>query len=246
MRTLLTSLLILVLSGAASASPSASELSVEAQARFDRMRTATAALSSYTYTFRREEWADGKQQDPNLMAVKFRRPMDIYMKWVGQVHKGRELLYRQGWNDGDMKVKPGALLPTLNLDPAGRLAMHGSRHGVDLIDLSRVVGIITSQTDRIAANNALSATYTDLGPALVGAEAAHCLRADLPKDQDPGLYAVRIDICTSDQTGLLVRLRTWDVEDGQLRKVEDYEFRDITVVPLADSDFDPDNPEYGF
>lgn len=239
---MLTTSLLLLLSGPALAG----EIPDDVMARFTRMEKAAGALTSYTYTFRRHEWTGGKQQDVHEMAVKFRKPMDIYMKWVGDTHTDRELLYRQGHNDGDMKVKPGPMIPTLNLNPTGKLAMRGSRHGIDLIDISNVVAIISDQTARIRASDSLSATYTLQGPEVINGEASTCLRADLPKNQDPALYAQRIDMCTSDATGLLVRLRAWDVEDGQLRKVEDYEFRDVTPTTLTETDFDPDNPAYNF
>ncbi len=221
----------------------------EIRARLERMRAAAASLKQYTYTFRRHEWVDGKQGDPQLMAVKFRKPMDIYMTWVGDAHTGRELLYRKGWNDGKMRVHPtpGALIPSLNLDPNGKLATKGSRHGIELIDLSNVTAIILAQTDRLDKNPDLSATFTDQGKQVVNGEASHCTRIDLPKDKDPQLYGQRVDLCLSTRTGLLTRLQTWDVEDGALRKVEDYEFRDLNLSPgLTDADFDPDNDAYGF
>lgn len=215
--------------------------------RLERLRTAAEGVSQCTYTFRRHEWTDGKQQPPHEMAVKFRKPLDIYMKWVGDTHKGRELLYRQGWNDGDMMVKPGPVIPTLSLDPKGKLAMRGSRHGIELIDLSKVADIILDQTDRLEASATLSATYTEQGSQSVNGEPSWCVQIDLPKDDDTQLYAYRVDMCLSDRTGLLTRLRAWDQADGELRKVEDYEFRSINLAPnLSDLDFDAENPAYGF
>ena len=217
------------------------------RARLERLRTAAEGVSQCTYTFRRHEWTDGRQQPPHEMAVKFRKPMDIYMKWVGDTHKGRELLYRQGWNEGDMMVKPGPMIPTLSLDPKGKLAMRGSRHGIDMIDLSNVADIILDQTDRLEASATLSATYTSQGAQTVNGEASWCVQIDLPKDQDTQLYAYRVDMCLSDRTGLLTRLRAWDQSDGELRKVEDYEFRNINLSPgLTDQDFSDENPGYGF
>lgn len=221
----------------------------EVKTGLERMRSATAALTEYAYTFRREEWQDGKQLDPQVMAVKFRKPLQVYMTWTGDVHTGRELIYRKGWNDDRLHVKPspGALVPTLNLDPKGRLAMRGSRHSIEMVDLANVTGLILKQTDRLAKHPTLQATYTDQGHQDVNGEPSRCVRVDLPKDQDPELYGHRVDMCVSDATGLLTRLRTWDHEDGELRKVEDYEFRGMDTSPgLTDLDFDPENPAYGF
>lgn len=245
MRQLLSVLLLLCLPDVSRAGDTPPEVS----AQLDRLRSSTDALRQYTYTFRRQEWLDGKQQDPQVMAVKFRKPFDVYMTWTGEVYTGRELIYRQGWNNGRLHVKPapGALIPTVNLDPTGKLAMRGSRHGIEMIDIGNVVELILSQTERLQANDALSATFTVQGSETINGEPSHCLRIDLPKDLDPGLYAQRVDLCTSTTSGLLTRLRAWDNEDGAVRKVEDYEFRGLDASPgLTDLDFDPDNPAYGF
>jgi len=219
----------------------------EIQQALERMRSASAALTQYTYEFRREEWKDGKQLPPQLMQVKFRKPLDVYLQWTGDAYKGRELIYRQGWNDNELHVKPGPLIPVLNLDPAGRLAMRGSRHGIDMIDMSKVTDLILRQTDRLAANPDLSATFTAQGAQLINGEPSHCVEIDLPKERDPALFATRVDMCSSDATGLLTRLRAWDQEEGALHKVEDYEFRRLDLHPgLVDADFDPDNPAYNF
>lgn len=227
----------------------AAETPPEVRAQLERLRKASDKLQQYTYVFRRHEWVDGSQQAPQVMAVKFRKPFDVYMTWTGEVYTGRELIYRQGWNDGKLHVHPapGALVPSLNLDPKGKLAMRGSRHGIEMIDISNVVALILDQTDRLDANPDLSATFTSQGREVINGEASSCLRIDLPKEQDPGLYARRVDLCASDTTDLLTRVRAWDLEDGEVRKVEDYEFRDVRTSPgLTDADFDPDNPAYGF
>ncbi len=217
--------------------------------RLERMRGAADALQQYTYTLYRHEWVDGGQADPQEMAVKFRKPMDIYMTWVGDEHTGRELIYRKGWNDGRMRVHPtpGALIPSINLSPTSRLAMKGSRNGIELIDIGNVVSLILAQTDRVEASDTLQASFTDLGNRMVNGEASTCLKIELPKDKDPALYAYRVDMCISDGTGLITQLQSWDFEDGAMRKVAEYEFRDMnTKVSLTDADFDPDNDAYGF
>ena len=227
----------------------ASEAPPEFKARLERMRTATASLQQYTCTFRREEWQGGKPLGAQLMAIKFRKPMDIYMRWEGETYKGRELIFRRGWNDDKLHVKPtpGALVPTLNLDPEGGLAMRGSRHSIDMVDMGNIVSLILRQTDKLEKSTSLSASFTDQGPQVVNGEASRCMQVDLPKQQDPALYARRVDMCMSDRTGLLTRLRTWDEDAGEVRKVEDYEFRSMNLSPgLTDADFDPENEAYGF
>lgn len=234
---------LLLLLAPAFATPGPSDV----RARLERMRSAADALREYTYTFQRQEWVDGKQQPKHLMAIKFRKPMDIYIKWVGDTHKDRELMYRRGWNDGEMMVKPGPMIPTLSLDPNGRIAKRGSRHGIEMIDMSNVAKLILTQTDRLDSSAELSATFSEKSSQTINGEASWCVRIDLPKDKDPALYAYRVDMCLSEATGLLTRLRSWDMESEQMRQVADYEFRQVNLAPgLTDADFDSENPAYGF
>lgn len=93
----------------------------------------------YTATFFKRERVDGDLQEGQVIKLKLRHdPFSIYMKWlVGD--KGRELLYVEGRNDGNIVVHAGGwkarLLPALKLDPKGSLAMKESRYPVTKLGL---------------------------------------------------------------------------------------------------------------
>ncbi len=221
------------------------------EAAFDRvisdMQTATARLRDATYLFHKQEYVDGRQQPAQRIAVKYRAPYDIYMKWLEPVHAGRELLYRATGNRGRLRVSPGRWLPTLDLDPRGRLAMRGNRHSVLELPFPAIIKNFTDSAALIRANPALRARITDLGRQTHYGETAHCYHLQLPKAQEPRLYAAEVLLCVSLRTGLPLRIRSKDVEDGQLRQVEDYGYENVQLnVGLGDRDFDPDNPAYGF
>ena len=181
------------------------------------------------------------------MAAKYRRPEDIYMRWMGDVHEGREVLYRRDENEGRLKVNAGALVPTLDLDPTGSAAMRGSRQPVWMGSVVRSAEQILGGADRLTASAELNAAYVDLGTVLVHGQPSHCYQADLPVDRDPSQYAPRVLVCMSLDNGLPTRFAAWERADGGLRQVEDYGFEGVVVNPeLTDLDFDPDNPEYGF
>lgn len=91
-------------------------------------------ISDYTATFFKQERIDGELSDGQIMQMKVRHePFSVYMKWLAG-DKGRELLYVDGQNDGDMVVHPGGwkarLLPAIKLNPAGSLALKEARHPV--------------------------------------------------------------------------------------------------------------------
>ncbi len=213
----------------------------------DAMQAAAAQARDATYIFHRQEYADGKQRPAERAAVKYRAPNDVYMKWLGPAHEGRELLFRPDWNDGRLRVTPGRWLPNINLDPRGRLAMRGNRHDILELPFPAIIENFTGSAALIRANPALRARIDDLGEKQRLGETGHCYHLQLPKKQEPRLYAAETELCVSLRTGLPLTIKNWDVEDGALRLVEDYGYEDVQVnVGLTDLDFDPDNPAYGF
>lgn len=101
-------------------------------------------MPDYTATVFLQERVNGNLQDPQVVNLKMRHePLSVYMKWlVGD--KGRELLYVDGTNEGDLLVKVGGikgkLLPPLKLNPVGDIAMREARHPateIGMLELAR-------------------------------------------------------------------------------------------------------------
>ncbi len=99
---------------------------------------------SYTATFFKQERLGDELGEGQVIQVKLRHaPFSVYMHWlVGD--KGREVLYIDGENDGDMVAHPGGwkgrMLPAINLNPRGSIAMAESRHpvtNIGLLELAR-------------------------------------------------------------------------------------------------------------
>lgn len=210
----------------------------------ERMDAAGDALHDATWTMHSVERVRGELKPQETMAVKFRRPLDVYMEWIGDVGNGRQLLYREGWNNGRMRVNPEGLIPPMNLDPTGKLAMRDSRHPVMRSSILQTVDLFVTDMERIRESD-LKADITDLGVEDVNGDASRCMRAELPRAELPELYADQIEACFSLRTGLPTRSRAYEVVDGELILVEAYEFADMQVnVGLTDDDFDPGNPDY--
>ena len=212
------------------------------------MRAAIGDLTDASYTLHQHEWKNGKWLPRQELFVKFRPPHDLYLRWVGSTNKGREVLYRgPGWNRGRLRVNAGRFIPTIDLDPLGSTAMAGSRQPVWMAGLSGIVGRILSENDKLVASSTMNATYHDLGQTMVHGIRSYCYEAELPKDLDPSLYARKVLVCIGLQTHLPTRFRSWDYEDGAFRLLEEYDYMDMRLnIGLTDSDFDPNNSEYGF
>ncbi len=99
-------------------------------------------VSDYTATLHKQERIAGTLGEVQHLRVKMRhQPFSVYMKWQ-TFDKGRELIYVEGQNDGNILVQPGGwkgrLTGTLALDPNGRMAMSESRHPITEIGLARL------------------------------------------------------------------------------------------------------------
>ncbi len=216
-------------------------------AAVSRMVVVVGQMSTATYTFHKQEWVGEAQQPRQVMQVKYRRSGDLYLKYVGKVHPGREVLYRPGPLPGEILVNPSALLPTMTFELDGRIARSGERYTIEKLSLHRTAERYRADIQRLEALDFVGFDVTDLGPRLVSGEQAHCWLTVLPKKQDPDLYALQVETCLSDRTQVVVSMKAWDRVGGELVLVEDYTWADLQLdVPLSDADFEPELDEYGF
>lgn len=103
-------------------------------------------VSDYTATFYKQERIAGMLGEGQTIDLKLRHePFSVYMKWKSG-DRGRQLIYREGQNDGNMLVQPGGikgrLTGVLSLDPEGTMAMSECRHPVTkagLVGLARTI-----------------------------------------------------------------------------------------------------------
>lgn len=103
-------------------------------------------VSDYTATLYKQERINGELLAGQSLSMKLRhRPFSVYMKWLDG-DKGRQLIYVEGRNDGNMLVQlggvKGRLLGTLSINPQGPQAMAESRYpitGAGLLHLARKV-----------------------------------------------------------------------------------------------------------
>ncbi|MBT3223293.1 MAG: DUF1571 domain-containing protein [Proteobacteria bacterium] len=214
----------------------------------EEMRTAAGQIQDATYDFHRTEWVRGSMTPSETIAVKYRRPGDLYAHWIAGSGVGREILYREGSNDGRMAVKEKSWLPIINLDPEGRLATRNSRHPFPNLALTHPIKAVIEDHERVGADRErLRPEVEDLGMVDVSGEAARCFDSTMRKDLDPTFYASRVKVCFSTKTHLPLSLQNYNIEDGELRLVEDYRYENVRLNQgLTDKDFDTDNEAYGF
>jgi hypothetical protein len=216
----------------------------EAVARLREAEHAYGEVRDYVAVLHRQERVRGELQAPEVIRLKFRKPFQLYMKWVGEAHAGRELLYAEGWNGNRLMAHEGGVLGfiTLSLDPNGALALRHSRHPVTDTGIGRMLEAVSESLQRAVAAGELSvgglSTHTVYG--------RRCRRLEgrLPADPAKGYYAPRVVMDFDLESKLPLRIEIYDAGD---RLMEQYGYEDLQVnVGLIDLDFDPTNPDYRF
>ena len=112
--------------------------------------TALDQVDNYRAIFHKRERIEGRLMEEETVLFKFKKPFKVYMKWVKDPYKGRELLYAEGWNKNLLMVHGSGItgMVAVNLDPKGSLAMRGSRHPINDSGLDHLVKVIGENVRR--------------------------------------------------------------------------------------------------
>jgi len=96
-------------------------------------------------------------------SFKFAKPFKVYLGFI-KPFKGREVLYRQGWNDGELKVHKGSFPDiTVNLDPRGSTAMKRSHHPITDFGFEKTIKLISKNLRRAIKNKTGNIKISDGG-----------------------------------------------------------------------------------
>jgi hypothetical protein len=239
-------LTLLTLGGGAAEEPPGGGPLRSVAAAVAEMQRAAAAFVDVTCTVRKTEYKGGQLPEEVALLKLRNRPRAVYMRWIGAAQRGREVLWREGWNGGRLRAHPGSFPDlTLNLAPTSWLAMRGSRHPVTQIGFDYILELLARDLAAVEATPACLVRAEELGAQTVGGAAARCYDVEMDKGRCPGLYGWRARFCMDDATRLPSRVQVWDREDGELRLVEEFIYEELRLdTGLTDADFDPDR--YGF
>lgn len=235
----------------------------EALARnVDLLRQAVAKLSripDYTATMFTHERVGGQMSTPHIVELKLRHePFSLYMKWLAGDDKGRELLYIDGQNDGEMLVKlgglKGRLLPAIKVDPHGALARAKSRHAITEAGLLNLVRTLLEHRERDQRNGVQIDCRCTQGHEFDGRPCC-CFVLDFPNTEESETYRKSVQMFDDE---LCVPVCIWNygwptrenIPNEKLDEatlLEHYSYSDVRLNQrLADRDFDRDNAKYSF
>jgi uncharacterized protein DUF1571 len=209
----------------------------EAEAAYDK-------VTGYTAIFHKQQRVAGRLLPEETIALKFRKPSSLYMKWIKEPYEGSELLYEAGRNEGRVTAHRGGILRfiTRNLDPGDAGLMRGNLRPVTSTGIGYLLETVAMNIRK--ANKAGDLTFSERGEESVYGRTTQVLEVVVPKERARDYDGCRFVINQDVESKVLVRIRVYDPDD---LLVENYGYENLDLnAPLVDYDFDPKNPEYHF
>lgn len=135
---------------------------------------AYAGVDSYVLRLRRREMVGNQKMPEEMMLLKYRRqPMSIYLKWLGNEGKGREVVYVQGKYDNNIQVRMAAgdvpLLPggmRMAFSPDNRMVREKSRYPISEAGLGPLVARFGKLIDAVEKGDKSQGSVKHLGEIL--------------------------------------------------------------------------------
>lgn len=210
----------------------------------EEMEQAYARVDHYTATFLIQEHIEGQLSPKQLIALKFKKPFKVYLRWIEGPNEGRQALYPAGVDANELWVRVPLLVGgvTVTLDPESPRARKGGRHAITDIGIGRIIEFVGENVRRGLQHGEL--TIVDGGYRTTFHRPTLRYLLHFPEDPTKGYYCKTaiIDVDREHRLPIFAEIYNWD---NQL--VERYGYLDLRLNPgLTDDDFDPKNPEYGF
>ena len=227
----------LVANGGATDGPDPEQWLREAEAAYDK-------VTSYTAIFHKQQRVAGKLLPEETIALKFRKPSSLYMKWIKEPYEGSELLYSAGQNEDQVRAHRGGILRfvTRNLDPRDPALMAGNLRPVTSTGIGYLLETVAINIRKAIKVGDL--TFSGRGQETVYGRNTQVLEVVIPKERANGYDGCRFVINQDVESKVLVRIRVYDGDD---QLVENYGYENLDLnAPLVDADFDPKNLEYHF
>lgn len=218
------------------------------------IKVAQSALSSarqipaYEATFTKRELVRNTMMFHTAQVKVRQRPFSVYMRFRGQ-HDGREALYVQGRNDGNLLAHDSglkALVGTIALNPNSPMAMEESRYPITQMGIVNLIQPIITQWQAESKFQDVELKYYP--QAKLGAMQCKVIETS-HKNRKQGVRFHTTRLYIDRSTNLPVRVEQYGfTSQGQKGAIlEEYTYSNIKVNQnLNDFDFDPRNQDYAF
>ncbi len=206
------------------------------------MEASYARVADYSAVFRKQERVREVLQNEESVILKFRKPFQVYMKWLEGPSK--EALYLDGQHGNKVVAHcdgVGAGL-TWSLDPKGSILMKDNRHPITDVGFGFIIDVMRK-------NIPLAIKHSEIEVVRISEESLEgrqvtVVEAKFSSQEGRKYYAQRM-ICHIDkELQLPVGITCFDEKDVL---VEDYGYKDVKInAGLTDQDFSKDNTTYKF
>jgi hypothetical protein len=212
----------------------------------------------YTAQFTKRELVNGELLDEQTMTMKMRHsPFSVYLKW-NDYDTGREVMYVEGVNDGNMLVHAGgwkARLPAILMPPDSTLAMQEARYPVTRAGLLALATTIIGYNSKDLELKNFSSCQ-QLEDQKVGDRTCACFVLEYRDRESSKEYRKSITLIDKEWcVPLFIKNFGWPNEDlsqveadlDEATLIEHYTYSDVKFrSSLTAMDFDHANEDYTF
>jgi len=207
-----------------------------------RMESSYAKVRDYSAVFSKKERVKEVLQPEEAVLLKFRKPFQVYMKWIGGPLK--EAIYGDGENGNKVIAHcdgVGAGL-TWALDPKGSILMADNRHPITDIGFGFILNMMRVNIP-VAVKHAEIQIIRMVDDTFAGRPAT-VVEAKFTPQEGRKYYAARM-VCHIDKEYLLpVGIACYDENDALM---EQYGYKDVKInAGLTEDDFSKKNADYKF
>jgi len=206
------------------------------------MRDGYKKIDGYTALMEKSEPAISRNDRTETIFIKFRKPYQLYMKWVEEPHKGREIIYVAGKNGDCFLAKPDGLLGYVvkGIKKPGSHRPPETRYSMKEVGIGNLIDSIVDTTLQAKDNNELQLFYR--GTAVCSGREVYVVERILPpRDCYPNS---RLVVYVDAATRLPLEAYAYGA-DGKLWEHCRYSNMEINPA-LQDIDFSTENEAYGF
>lgn len=212
---------------------------------------AAKALTDYEATLTKTEQVGREILTAKLQLKVRHSPYSVYIKYL-EPGAGREAIYVTGRNQGLVAVHGTglqALVGTLNIDPLSSTAMAENRYPITKAGMVVMTESLMEQWITLAKGEAAGVTVNNYPNAKIGTQACQTIEVVLAQPIGSSSYQTS-RLYVDSVSGLPIRVQQYAFPTRRGQKpvlVEDYLYQNLkTNIGLAEIDFDPANPKYGY
>lgn len=210
-------------------------------------REALSQVADYEAVFSKREMIDRRMVAATMRLKLREEPYSVYMQFENP-HKGREVLYVSGQNNGMLLAHEAgfkSIAGTVSLATDSKDAMEDNRYPITMIGMRNLLNKIIQQWEAEAQFGEVDVKYF---PDATIAKTVPCkvIQSEHPKPRKQFKFQ-RTRLYIEKETGYPVRVEQWAFGNTEPILVEEYTYSRIKVnLGLQDRDFDKSNPSYAF